>query len=408
MGLRGWRNDLRIALLAMTEPAGAGQPSPRAFLRVAGASLARHQLGLVVALDCQRVVCMARGTSPDLIALQHAAEDAGLQFAIVTSPRQLAGQVTAADELIVVSEGLFVEPAVAAPLLEDRKPAVLVQPVEGALAAGFERIDINRASAGLMRIPGQLAERLHELPADCDVASALTRIALQSGVQMREVPASARAGTDWRMVRTESEAYALENEWLRVRFADGPTSPGRAVARLGVVSFGSSMLHAGNASNALSAGVVVLLAIACGLGWFALVPAGFLFAALAWVLAEASGLLRSAERQALGLLPPAIPRVDVLSWLTDTVFAALILADTPRFPGQMLFSWLSEPAVLILLLWLIPRVVKRTASRWIGDRLLLGVLLGVASALDQLLPGVQIVSLGLIAAGLVLAVRQQD
>src|SRR3546814_17864898 len=85
---------------------------------------------------------MARGTSPDLISLQHAAEDAGLQFVIVTSPRQLAGQVTAADEILDVSEGLFVEPAIAAPLLEDRKAAVLVQPVEGALAAGFERLDL--------------------------------------------------------------------------------------------------------------------------------------------------------------------------------------------------------------------------------------------------------------------------
>ncbi|MCJ2186199.1 hypothetical protein [Novosphingobium beihaiensis] len=392
----------------MTEPAGAGQPSPRAFLRVAGASLAQHQLGLVLALDCQRVICFARGTSPELIALQHAAEDAGLQFAIVTGARQLAGQVTAADDLIVVSEGLFVEPAVAAPLLEDRRPAVLVQPVEGALAAGYERIDINRASAGIMSLPGQLAERLHELPADCDVVSAMTRIALQSGVQMREVPAAARAGTDWRMVRSENEAYALENEWLRLRFADGPTSPGRAVARLGVVSFGSSMLHAGNASNALSAGVVVLLAIAGGLGWFGLVPGGFLFAALAWVLAEASGLLRSAERHALGLLPPAIPRADVLAWLTDTVFAVLILADTPRFTGQPLLSWLSVPAILMLLLGLVPRVVKRTASRWIGDRLLLGVLLSVASALDLLLPGVQVVSIGLIVAGLLLAGRQQN
>ncbi|MEJ2457563.1 MAG: hypothetical protein P8Y58_05195 [Novosphingobium sp.] len=392
----------------MTEPAGAGQPSPRAFLRIAGASLARHQLGLVLALDCQRVICLARGMSPDLIALQHAAEDTGLQFAIVTSPRQLAGQVTAADELVVVSEGLFVEPAHAAALLEDRKPAVLVQPVEGALAAGYERIDINRASAGLMRVPGQLAERLHELPADCDVASALTRIALQSGVQMREVPAFARTGTDWRMVRSESEAIALENEWLRVRFADGPTSAGRAVARLGVISFGSSMLHAGNASNALSAGVLALLAIAGGLGWFGLAPGGFFFAALAWVLAEASRMLRLAERQALGLLPPAIPRVDVLVWLIDMVLAVLILADTPRFPGELVLSWLSVPAVLLLLLAFVPRVVKRTAARWIGDRLVFGVLLGIASTFGLLLPAVQIASIGLVVTGLLLAGRRPE
>ena len=145
---------MRVALLAITDPAVAGQPLPRAFLRVAGASVIQHQLGLVLALDCQRVVCLARGLSPEVIALQHAAEAAGLQFAVVTAPRQLAGLVTAADELVVVSEGLFAAPAGAVPLLEGRSPVVLVQPVEGALAAGYERIDLNRASAGLMRIPG--------------------------------------------------------------------------------------------------------------------------------------------------------------------------------------------------------------------------------------------------------------
>ena len=98
---------MRIALLAMTEPAGAGQPFPRAFLRVAGATLAQHQLSLVLALDCQRLICLARGTSPELIALQHAAEDAGLQFSIATGPGQLSGLVTANDEIVDVSEDLF-------------------------------------------------------------------------------------------------------------------------------------------------------------------------------------------------------------------------------------------------------------------------------------------------------------
>ncbi|WP_091145560.1 hypothetical protein [Novosphingobium sp. CF614] len=392
----------------MTEPAGAGQPFPRAFLRIAGASLAQHQLGLALALDCQRVICMARGTSPEVIALQHMAEDAGLQFAIVTGTRQLAGLVTAGDELLVVSEGLFVDPANVVPLFDGRGPVVLVQPVEGALAAGYERIDINRANAGLMRVPGHLVERLHELPVDCDIVSALTRIALQSGVQMREVPAASRVGSDWRMIRTEAEAFALENEWLRARFAEGAASAGRAVARLGVVSFGASLLHAGNASNVLSIGVVVLLAIAAGLGWFSLVWGGFAFVALAWVLVEASRLLRSAERHALGQLPPAIPRADALLWLIDLAFGALILADTPRFAGEPVLSWLSTPVVLLLLLALLPRVVRGAAVSWIGDRLLLGLALAVGSAAGQLLPVVQIISVGLIVAGLLFPLRSQD
>ena len=398
---------MRIALMAMMEPAGAGQPFPRAFLRVAGATIAQHQLGLVLALDCQRVICMARNALPEVIALQHAAEDAGLQFSIATSSRQLAGLVTAADDLVVVSEGLFVDPARTASLFEGQRPVILVQPVEGALAAGYERIDINRASAGLMRIPGQLVDQLHELPGDYDVASALTRIALQSAVEMREVPASARSGAEWRMIRTEGEAYALENEWLRSRFDNGTATIGRAIARLGVVSFGSSLLHAGNASNALSVGIIVLLAIAAGLGWFGFVPAGFVFATLAWVLTEGSRLLRSVERHAMGQLPPSVPRADVLAWLTDAVFALLILGDTPRFAGQPLLSWCAAPAILILLLGLLPKIVNGAAALWIGDRLVLGLVLALASAAGQLLVTTQLISVGLILTGLLFRGRPQ-
>lgn len=399
---------MRVALLAITDPAVAGQQLPRAFLRVAGSSLVRHQLGLVLSLDCQRVVCMARGLSPEVIALQHAAEAAGLQFAVATMPRQLAGLVSAADDLLVISEGLFASPASALPLLEGRSPVVLVQPVEGALAEGYERIDLNRAGAGLMRIPGELVERLHDLPPDCDIVSALTRIALQSGIAMREVPAAARAATNWRMVRSEAEAFALENEWLRQRMDEGPTSLGRAAARLAVTSFGAALLHAGNASNALSIGVVALLAFAGAAGGFGVIPLAFFLAAMAWVLVETGRLLRSAERHALGQMPPVVPRAAALGWLIDAAFGLLILADAPRFPGQPLLSWMATPATLMLLLALLPRVVRREAAAWISDRLVLGLVLTAASAAGQVMLTVQLVSIGLIATALVLAAKARD
>lgn len=400
---------MRIALLAMTEPAGAGQPDLRAFLRVAGASLAQHQLGLALALDCQRVICFARGTTPELIALQHDAEDAGLQFAIATGPRQLAGLVTAADDLIVISEGLFVDPGEAVSLVEGRSSVVLVQPVEGALAAGFERIDLNRATAGLMRVAGQLAERLHELPADVDVPSALTRIALQAGVTMHEVPAQARVGSGWRMIRSEGEAIALENEWLRSRFgSDVIASPGRTLARFGMISFGSSLLHAGNASNALSVSVLAALVIALGLGWFGLGWFAFLFASISWILAEASRLLRSAERHALGQSPPAIPRADALGWLVDAVLAMLILFEVPRGTGQGIVSWLYLPSILVALLALMPRVTQGRLTGWICDRSVLGLILAVAAAFGQVPVAVQLLTLGLVLAGLLLPARRKS
>lgn len=404
-----WRFfKLRIALLAITEPALAGQPRPRAFLRVGGATLAQHQLGLALALDCQRVICVARGTSPELIALQHAAENAGLQFYISTGSRPLSGLVTAQDELVVVSEGLFVDPASVVPCFDGTTPAVLVQPVEGALAEGFERIDLNRAGAGIMQIPGRLVENLHELPSDCDVPSGLMRIALQSGVAMREIPAPARTAANWRMVHDDTEAHGVEIEWLRARFSQvqgGGT--GAAIARHGVLTFGSSLLHAGNASNVLSAAVLVALSISGGLAWFGASLFGFLLVALAGVLVESSRLLRAAERQSLGQLPPAIPRADALGWLVDVALGGLMLASVPRLFGETLLSWLFPPVMLILLMTLVPRVVAGGPVRLAGDRVLIALVLAFAAAFGQVEPVVEIMAVALVIVGMALPLRRQ-
>lgn len=409
MGRGRWRFfKLRIALLAMTEPAVAGQPHPRAFLRVGGATLAQHQLGLALALDCQRVICVARGASPDLIALQHAAENAGLQFYISTGSRPLSGLVTAQDELVVVGEGLFVDPGSVVSCFEGTAPAVLVQPVEGALAEGFERIDLNRASAGILQIPGRLVENLHELPADCDVPSGLMRIALQSGVPMREIPATARTAANWRMVRDDAEAHVIEIEWLRERFAQVQRSgPGSAIARRGVLAFGSSLLHAGNASNVLSAAVLVVLAISGGLAWFGAKVIGFLLVALAAILVESSRLLRSAERQALGQLPPAIPRADALGWVVDAVLGGLILASVPHLFGESLLSWLFPPVMFILLMSFMPRLVAGGIARLAGDRALIALILAFAAGFGQVEPIVEIMAVALVIVGMVLPLRRQ-
>ena len=393
----------------MTEPAGAGQALPRAFLRVAGATLAQHQLGLALALDCQRVICIARGTSSDLIALQHAAEDAGLQFYIAADVRQLSGLATASDELLVIAEGLFVEPAKVVPLLARKTPLVLVQPVEGALNAGFERIDLNRASAGLMRVPGDLVENLHELSPDCDMGSSLMRIALQSGVGMREVPSTASTGSGWRLVRNEAEAYAVETEWLSDQFNEtGRISPGRSIARFVAIAFGSSLLHAGNASNVMALAVLGTLAIAGVLGWFGLVWIGFICAAVAALLVEVVRLLRIAERRAGGHLPPAIPRSDALGWLVDLMIGILCLAGVARIAGEAVLSWIFPPAMLILLLSLVPNLLTGAIAAWMRDRALLGLVLALAALFGRLQITVELLAIGLVLAGLLWPMRRSD
>ncbi|WP_231634813.1 hypothetical protein [Novosphingobium sp. KN65.2] len=376
---------------------------------MAGVSVAEHQLGLALALDCQRVICMARGTSPDLLALQHAAEDAGLQFYIATNVRQLGGLITASDEVLVVTEGLFVDPGSVTHLFESRAPVVLVMPVENALAAGFERIDLNRAAAGVMRVPGELMERLQELPPDCDMISALTRIALQSGIAMREVPSGVRIGANWRLVRNEGEAVAVEAEWLAEQVSDGrQLSPGASAARLAVLTFGTSLLQAGNASNMLSLGALGALGLSAVLGWFGLVWIALIFGAIAALLVESSRLLRQAERRARGQMTPIIPRADALGWLVDIEIGLLSLAAIPRIAGESPISWAFPPIMLVLLVALIPNNLTGSTASWFRDRVLLGVILALAALFGHVQIVVEVISIGLVLAGLVLPLRRKD
>ena len=203
----------------MLEPAGIAGEAPRAFLRIGGLTVARQQLALALELRCDRVICIAPRLTAELVELQHLAEAAKCQFHVVANARALVGLVTTVDEVFVLGDGLFVSIPEAAALLEEGQ-AVLVQPIEQGLAAGFERIDLNHAGAAAMRLPGRLIERLAELPTDCDATSSLQRIALQAGVRQRPIPAPGKDGLFWTMVRSEDEAHALEPLWVRQRTRD--------------------------------------------------------------------------------------------------------------------------------------------------------------------------------------------
>lgn len=394
----------------MLEPAGSEQPFPRAFLRIGGASLAQHQLGLALALGCQRVVCIARGQAPELVALQHSAEHAGIRFHVVAGAQQLSALVTATDELIVITEGLFAEPARVAPLLEGSRPVVLALPDDGAVAEGFERLDINNAAAGVMRIPGSLVERLHELPADFDATSALTRIALQAGAQMVQVPAEARGGAGWRMVRSDAEALVTEGEWLRARLVIGRTAaPAERIARTGVLAFGSSLLHAGHASTVTALAAMLALALGLAIAWLGSPGLALANAAFAWVLVRATELLRRAERHAHSVEAPAIPRADALGWIVDIAIIVICVLGTAAAPGlppigpeHRIFA----PFMLILLVHLVPRLLNDGLAAWTGDRLVLAVLLALAAAMDQLGAAIRVLAVVLALAAIVLPPRR--
>ena len=358
---------------------GAGTALPRAFLRIGPASLARHQLSLALALECQRIVCIARDMSPELVQLQHDSERAGARFHCVAGPRALAGLVTVNDEVVLIGDGLLAPLDAARSLLEGPH-SIIVQPVETGVAAGFERIDLNHASAGLMRIPGRLVERLQELPADCDAASALTRIALQAGVVQRPLPAEARDGLRWKLVRNEGEAHAAEAGWIALHLdGNGPLTPGTAAARLAVRTFGPAILHAGSGGNMLALAALSGILLSLGAGWIGFTIAALILWMVAWIVRRAAALLIAVERESMALAPISWPRESLFGWVHDAALVAIITWNTMPYPGISLWQRLFAPMMLLCLVRLLPRLSDRAWTAWILDRSLLALALALAA-----------------------------
>jgi hypothetical protein len=392
----------------MLDNAPPGGAVPRAFLRIGGATIAQHQLGVARALGCQRLICLARATTPELIALQHDAEPAGMKFHILTDVRGLSALVTAKDELLVLSEGLLADPEVAAGQLGER-PCVLVQGAEGAVEAGFERIDLNYASAGAILVPGNLVEHLHELAADCDVPSALTRIALQRGIRRHEVPSGLRTGPRWRMISNEAEAHATEDQWLRHTLGEARYhSPGFRVARAATLALGAPLLHSANGVSAVALSALALLPVALGVGWIGFSPVAFLLCALAWVLSEIHGTLATVGRKITRAPLPTTVRADALGWLCDLALVVLMTWEMRSAPSETVLGRLFAPLLLILLLRILPSLFTDRGAGVVRDRAILAVALAVAAASGIIPETVQLLALGLALAAIVLSARKRE
>lgn len=376
---------------------------PRAFLRVAGITLARHQLGIALRLECERVICIGREFSREMVALQHDVEREGLKFHLVTGPRALSGLVTANDELIVLTDGLLAPPHEVAAQLGGGH-AVLVQPVETGLAAGFERIDLDFAAAGAMAIPGRLVERLNELPPDCDAASALTRIALQAGIALRALPDAVRDSGSWLLIRDEAAAHAVEGRWIKLRIGElRAKAPGALIARFAVLTFGPALLHAGNGSLIVIAACGASLMMALGAGWLGFAASAFLLCAIVWVLRRGAAMLERIELDSLDPVSATTPRDRLLDIALDVVLAAILLWNLPKYPSDGIVAQAFVPLVLVGLLRLLTRTLERRWRGWLEDRLLLCVVLAVAAVLGVLAPTVKCLSILLIVAGILMA-----
>ncbi len=385
----------------MLEPAHAGSSRPRAFLRLGGATLARHQLALALATGCGRIVCIARVFEPELIELQHQAERAGARFHVISGSRALSGLIIASDEILVICDGLVPAPAEALALL-DRAPAILALPAETAVPAGFERIDINHAAAGLMLIPGRLIERLNELPADVDATSSLLRIALQSGISLRLVPQALTDNSKWLLVHNEDQAHAAELHWMERHTTGLGRSPSAVLAALSVRRFGPALLHAGSGSRSLLFAALAFVALGAGAGWFGQVALGLGFCAPAWIFLQTAVIIEKIQLDSLGGKPPRLASDGPFGVLIDVTIAGLLVSAMPAVPGESWWYRGFAPVMLMAALRLVSRILRENWSAWLRDRLLLLLMLVGLALADVLGLGVPALAAALMLAGIII------
>jgi hypothetical protein len=225
---------VRIAILsALADSIGHADASVGerpAFRRFAGKSVLSHQIDCAAHLGCGRVICLAGAAGPDMAAVRNYAARSSIRFEIADTIPRLLSLVTADDDAVVLADGLLPERAALSEALSGR-PGVAAFPAKSAVPLGFERIDADRAWSGALRMRGAGVADLADLPADCDLASSLLRIALQRGERIVNIDEAYLMDGTWQRRVQRSTVADIEKRWLNRQVQPAPfTSPGLALA----------------------------------------------------------------------------------------------------------------------------------------------------------------------------------
>lgn len=385
---------MRTALISL-----AGQPRTAtgdAPLVLAGKTLARRQLDFAIAAGCEAVIALGDGGSAEAIALRHAAEAEGLRFQAIRDSHGLLGAIHADDDLLVLAPGLLPEaPEAIEALMKGRR--VLVLSAGPAVSAGFERIDLNRAWAGVLVVGGAQVERLADLPVDVVPSSALVRIAMQANVRETPLPEDLLVEGSWKMFGDRADPITSDSAWLKRHApAASPFTPTQWLGGLALRAVAGRLLSAPHATSGMMLATLVVLAASVlsalyGIPWLGL----GLVAVAAFLAYSVAGLvhLRTAP---FGVYGRWERLQGVLPWLVD---AALLACALLAIEG----TWLHRvfpPLVMLGTLWATRPEALPDWTALTGDRGLLAVLLAIAAGLGFVEPGVMLVSLLLLALNL--------
>ena len=395
---------MRVALISIHETLPLGSETRlRAMLQVAGKSVAQWQVDMALAAGCSKVLCVASDISHNIIALQHSIEARGAEFHLIGSKARLSALVRATDEMLVLADGLLPLASEGVALLTDgpdhQRASVLAIPIEQALSAGMERIDLNHGWAGAMIVPGRVVERLFDLdlPEDIDIPSSLMRCALQMGVKLRLLPEAALLEQRWIVVRSPEDVQACEKAWLQRQSQRATAAkPSRWAASHAMLRLGPALQHKEIRPLHLVAGAVVMAISGIVLAWIANLSAGMLVFAGAVLAGEMAFALGRMGR---------LSEVDSEPWpsrlrsILDLMLVLVLTAGLTdqEFGIQLLFL----PLVMGGLVRLLDGDNAPTPLALSTDRVVLCLGLAVLSAFTGPAPAMQWAILALLAGGLV-------
>lgn len=389
---------MRIAILSAFETLEGDPRTPRAFARIGGQSVIELQAVLALSAGAEKIVCLANGLSPEIIAIQHRVEDADARFHCIRDSRGLAGLTSAGDELLVMADsGVFERGTVEAFLLKGRGVATF--PADAGITAGFERLDRERSWAGLMLVSGALVEKLSDMPQDIDPVSALLRLALQSCTRMRALDPQLLQNQNWLLVDRRETAASYSEKWLAGSLDRAlPSAP-----TLWLADRVADMIAARNGDLHRSSQIAMALSVILVLGGALAATQAWFVAALFCVFLTVCSVRAGAMfTQILSLLGDAFPWKirfqSVMRVLVDLALVALpAMAAPPLKQSQALFT----AVILIGLIRIDELRDERQSLPWLGqamaDRGLIALAMIAGLSLEILIPVLQAYAIILLA-----------
>ncbi|WP_131452394.1 hypothetical protein [Aurantiacibacter arachoides] len=339
---------------------------------IAGKTVAERQLLFAKACGCEGVIAFGGGVSSAAVALRHAAEREGMRFQVISSAHALPGAIADGDSLLVMQPGMLPESRQALDLLRAEGDRMLVVSAGPGTTAGFERIDLDRASAGAMTVPGKWLGRLISLPEDAAPHAALLRIALQMRLPEARLDDAMLDDGQWLVVHDAAAAERREATWLRSHVgASPPTSPSRWLAERVVGRAGGWLMDRPFTRPALLALSALLLGGSVAAAWSDLPVPAFALAALAVPAIESFLALSRLAVAPFG-------RIGRLPWLRRLVDIVLLVIGVLAIDG-LWYRTVFPPLMLAAGLLALDRDDAPTYARPLRDRAVIAGLVALVS-----------------------------